>query len=302
MKANWQRQRERGSPFAKRLIRWIAIHLGRRPARWLLHPITLYFLLTASRQRRVSRRYLSRVLNRNASLFDVARHIHCFAATILDRVFLLRDQNRLFDIRLHGAELVTDYLDRGQGLVMLGSHHGSFEVLRAMGIRQQGLPLKVLMYDQHNEQVTQLLAELNPDVAASVIPLGDTDSLIRAADHVASGGIIGMLGDRVAENERVIEQDFLDHAAQFPQGPLLFAATLKVPVITFFGLYRGGNRYDIHFELLRERVDIQRRQRRESLQPVVRDYVQALERHARLAPYNWFNFYDFWNEDEAPIR
>jgi predicted LPLAT superfamily acyltransferase len=26
-------------------------------------------------------------------------------------------------------------------------------------------------------------------------------------------------------------------------------------------------------------------------------YVQALERHCRAAPYNWFNFFDFWKAD-----
>jgi predicted LPLAT superfamily acyltransferase len=28
-------------------------------------------------------------------------------------------------------------------------------------------------------------------------------------------------------------------------------------------------------------------------------YAQRLEHYCRLAPYNWFNFYDFWN-DLAP--
>ena len=29
----------------------------------------------------------------------------------------------------------------------------------------------------------------------------------------------------------------------------------------------------------------------------LRDYVARLERLCREAPYNWFNFYDYWRED-----
>ena len=35
-----------------------------------------------------------------------------------------------------------------------------------------------------------------------------------------------------------------------------------IPVVLFFGLYRGGNRYDVHFELLAEQVEAGPRARR----------------------------------------
>ena len=55
----------------------------------LLPFITVYFLLRRGAERRDSLAYLSRILGRRASWWDAARHIHCFASTILDRVFLL---------------------------------------------------------------------------------------------------------------------------------------------------------------------------------------------------------------------
>ena len=55
MSRSWRRQRERGTPGALRLIRWIALHLGRTSARLLLFPITLFFLAVAAPQRRASR-------------------------------------------------------------------------------------------------------------------------------------------------------------------------------------------------------------------------------------------------------
>ena len=38
----------------------------------------------------------------------------------------------------------------------------------------------------------------------------------------------------------------------------------------------------------------ERSRRDAALQSWVEGYAQQLERQCRLAPYNWFNFYDFW--------
>jgi hypothetical protein len=35
------------------------------------------------------------------------------------------------------------------------------------------------------------------------------------------------------------------------------------------------------------------------LAAVIRRYAARLEHHARQAPYNWFNFYDFWERSDA---
>ena len=80
----WKERPEGGGRFAIWLIRGIARHAGRRVARLLLGPITLYFLLMRGPERRASVAYLDRVLGRPARWSDGARHIHTFASTILD--------------------------------------------------------------------------------------------------------------------------------------------------------------------------------------------------------------------------
>ncbi|NJN45664.1 MAG: lipid A biosynthesis acyltransferase, partial [Candidatus Competibacteraceae bacterium] len=68
------------------------------------------------------------------------------------------------------------------------------------------------------------------------------------------------------------------------------------PVIIFFGLYRGSNRYDIHFERLADVITLDRACRQQQLQHWAQRYAERLEHYTRSAPYNWFNFYDFWEE------
>jgi predicted LPLAT superfamily acyltransferase len=74
---------------------------------------------------------------------------------------------------------------------------------------------------------------------------------------------------------------------------------LKVPVILSFGLYRGGNRYDLHFETFADSVSIERRDRPAALARLVQKFADRLAHYAKLAPYNWYNFYDFWHGEET---
>lgn len=296
MSRAWLQQAERGSPLALRIILWVALNLGRRASRALLYPITAYFLLFAPQSRRHSRRYLRRVLGREPRLTDLARHLHSFAAVTLDRVFLLAGKDACLDIRVHDRETFLEHVDSGRGAILLGAHLGSFEALRALAVGKYDFPVRVLMYSDHNQGITRVLEALNPGVAASVIPLGRTETLIQARECLDRGELIATLGDRVAESDKTVACNFLGDTARFPQGPLLLAAVLRVPVILCFGLYRGGNRYDIVFEPFAETIEAPRGQRDEALAQWVQRYADRLEARVREAPYNWFNFYDFWDD------
>ncbi|MCG7900739.1 MAG: lipid A biosynthesis acyltransferase [Candidatus Thiodiazotropha lotti] len=299
MSRRWQGQVERGTTGALHLILWIALNLGRFTARLILYPITLYFLITGSTQRRASTDYLNLTLDRPANLLDNAKHIHTFSATILDRVFLMADRYDYFDLEIHNHKLIAQHLDANQGCILLGSHLGSFEILRATAITKRELPLKILMYPQHNEMMMQVFSELNPSLVDSIIELGRPDTLIKAQEVVDQGGILGLLGDRVTDPNKTVQCQFLGRETTFPQGPMLLASIMKCPVFLFFGLYLGGNRYQIRMEHFTDRVELERGRREEMLQSWTQRYADRLEHYARHAPYNWFNFYDFWGRDDA---
>lgn len=297
MSREWFKRRERSSDFWLRLIRWIALHLGRPVARSLLWPITLFYYVLSPSAVRDSRIFLSRALGRRAGFADVYRHLHSFASIILDRVYLLSGRDDLLDVRIHHAEDLHARVEQGQGCLLLGAHLGSFEVLRALGVHRKRFPLKVLMYPDHNQTITRLLNVLSPEVAETVIPLGRVDTLLKVKECLDQGDLIGMLGDRVAQSDKQVECSFMGEPARFPAGPMLLAVTLRVPVILFFGLYRGGKRYDIYFDLLTEVPDVQRADRDTVIQELTCRYAARLEYYARQAPYNWFNFYDYWHKD-----
>ena len=111
--------------------------------------------------------------------------------------------------------------------------------------------------------------------------------------------MIAVLADRGRPDEPMRHAPFLGDPAPFPVGPWLLANALKIPVVLCFGVYRGGNRYELTFEPFADTVEFPRERREAALQACVNAYAERLEAQVRNAPYNWFNFYDFWHDHQA---
>jgi predicted LPLAT superfamily acyltransferase len=284
----WLQRSERGTASVIRLIVWIALRLGRPVARALLWPVCAYFIAFAPQSRAASRGYLRRILGRQPHTGDLFRHYFSFAACALDRVYLLNDQLDRFDIAVHGEELVLEAMRPGDGCFLFGAHLGSFEVLRSLGRRQPGMKVSLVMYEDNARKINAVLNAINPTLAMDIIALGRSGSMIGVESRLAQGHCIGLLVDRGIKGEGMVRREFLGAPANFPLGPFRMAAMLKRPVVVMFGLYRGGRRYEVHFERLTGEETI-------SVDQLLDLYVARLEHYARRAPYNWFNFYDFWH-------
>lgn len=303
--SDWTARPERSNLLALRTIAWIATRLGRSVARLVLHPIALYYLLFAPTARVASQRYLDRALGRRASWRDLYRHVHAFASVALDRIWFASGRIELFDMQIAGGALMEEALAEARGVYLLGSHIGSFEALHAVGLTHPGLPVAMVMYPENARMIHTVLQALAPDFDVSIIPIGQRGSALAIRDFLDKGGLAGLMGDRympsAAVQEGSLEQLFLGKSARFTDGPVRLAMMLRRRVIFMVGLYRGGNRYEVRFESLADfrQAPADPAEREALVQRTVADYVSRLEALCREAPYNWFNFYDYWHEDSS---
>lgn len=296
--AAWTRMPERGGGTALRLILRIALGLGWHVGFVLLHPITLFYLATSPvAQKRAVRRYLARALGRQAAWRDLWRLYFCFAATLLDRVFLLTGRTNGYRVEIEGLDLLKAAAAARQGVVLLGAHMGSFEALRAVGGAGAPVEIRMLMHANPGGAADALFDGLDPTRAASVIRLGQPQAMLEAREALDRGGVIGLLADRAPRGERMVAIPFLGAEAPFPGGPMTLAAILHAPVVLGFGLWLGPRHYKLRFEAFAETIDLPRATREAALRSWLDRYAARLAEVCRAHPYNWFNFYDFWQED-----
>jgi len=273
---------------------WVAESLGRPFARALLYPICFYFVLGSGAGLRAIGQFRERLLGRPPDWRELFGHFHAFASTILDRVYFLRARFDPFDIRLHGLDVLDHELSRGRGCVLLGAHLGSFEVVRAVGLFRRQLDIRILMDEENAPLIRGLIQRVNPAVADMTIQVGGVETMLQVKECLDRGGVVGMMGDRVIQSDQAVTCLFLGREARFPTGAIRLAHVLNVPVVLFFGLYRGGNRYDVYLESFSEEVRLSQDQTASDLKRWVQRYADRLESVCQRAPDNWFNFYDFW--------
>ena len=293
--ADWRKIPEAGTVWGLRFIVGLARIFTRRVVGWFLYLVSLYYVLFRGSVRRASRGYLRRI-GQPAGLRGIARHIHTFAQVSLDRLFFLTGRWAPFEVTYHGHEIFLHAAKSGRGALLLGAHVGSFEVMRSRA-ELTGAPVNVVVDFSNAEGISSVLRSLAPGIDTRLLTL-DRDPLatmLAIKDCVERGEVVAILADRVGGAERQVVVPFLGDDAPFPAGPWLLAHTLQCPVYFFAGLYHPPNRYDLHCELLADEVTLGRGERSEAIKRHVQRYAEVLERHLRIAPMNWFNFFDLWS-------
>lgn len=292
----WRSVPEAGSILGIKLVAGVYRLFGRRLAAALLWCIAWYFTLFASVQPRASRDFLSRAGLPHRRR-DVQAHIWRFARVSLDRLLFLLGDVKGLTVELHGHDELMRVVASKRGAMLLGAHLGSFEAMRALATQYE-VPLLVVVDFANARQVTSILEaasgeklrfrllELNPD---------DPLSLLKVKEAIDAGELVAMLGDRRTDREgRDVTVPFFGSPAKFPVGPWVLAHVLQCPVYFVAGLFTPPGRYDLHCTLLTERVELPRRDRQAALARAAERYATVLEDFTRRSPFNWFNFFSFW--------
>src|SRR5262245_5064389 len=308
---SWLSVTERGSVLGMRFVVWCYHRLGRRFCRVLIMPVVLYFFLTDRAGRRASLRYLRRLYARPGGRQALGsqptwrhsfRHYLEYGVSILDRVGFWLGRDDDCTIVFRGAAEFELLREEKRGAIILGAHLGSFDALRVLARRSQ-IVVNVVMYIDHARKINSVFQALDRDASLRMIQLDPTSigSMFAVKACIDRGEFVALLGDRIGigDDKRTGAVDFLGDRAMLPHGAFVLAALLKCPMIFMVALRTGEGRYDAFAERFAERVVVSGP---EDLDALAGDYARRLERYCLRAPYQWFNFYDYWPGDVGTCR
>ncbi|MBF6023362.1 acyltransferase [Lysobacter niastensis] len=294
-----------GIAFLCAIDRW----LGRGPFRLCLYPVVLAHWLLNRTARRASLEYLSRLQDTHR-VFDAApgwrqslRHLATFAETLLDKLLATGGRYPSGRVRLQ-RDVMMHRIASGQGGVIVTAHIGCLELCQALADEVPGFHLTALVHTAHAEDFNRLLRRLNPDSRVELLQVTQLDAAMamELGRRVAAGEFIAIAGDRVpVGSARSVRADFLGAPAAFPIGPYVLASAIGCPLYAMACTHEGDG-YRVRFEQFSERVVLPRNARDAALAEQAARFSAWLEEQVRHAPYDWFNFFPFWDQQHPQDR
>lgn len=289
MSTHWAQRKERSNRFYLRFMRGAAIYLPRFILTPVLHLITLFFYLRSAQERKFSRLYLQRVFNKPVKWWHCYQHFYTFSATILDRVYFLTNRLSGFSVQADNQEVVK-LLRQQPAQIWLGAHFGSLDAMRVMSSHWPEFNFRVVMKVEQNATVVELLNELNPQFHAMVIPYAGLATAFAMAEALEQKATVAILNDREIQDSQFIKVPFMGKAVAIPESAVKLALKRQLPIVQFFPIYLGAQHYRLVFTRLSTA--------HKTTHQVLTEYMQNLATMCQRYPYNWFNFYDYW-QDEA---
>lgn len=307
MTSHWAGLGERGASWGLHFLACVYRTAGQRCCLAALVPIVCYFYLSGAEQRRASRRYLERVFaargqTRAPGGLASFKHTMDFARKALETFAAWTDETNYS--RLVFAD--QDELDRAtadpRGALLIVSHLGNAELGRALLDEERRSRISILVHTRHAENYNMILRRFRPAAAANLIQVTELgpEAAIALRERIDRGEWVAIAGDRtpVIGHARISRVSFLNHRAPFPQGPYILAYLLGCPVYLMFCLREADN-YRIYFEKFAECIELPRTCKSLILEELAVRYARRLEAFCCRAPFQWYNFFDFWRDDRC---
>ncbi len=307
---HWSKIQERGTYLGIQILLFVYRLFGRKILSFFLYPVVVYLYFTGGASKQASKEYWQRIfaVKKSSQTFTHRIgivHFYSFAQSAFDKIDAWMGRITPDRVIYSEGHPIIELQEKQQGAVFIGSHLGNLEVCRALGHGRYQTRINVLVFTHHAVEFNKVMKKINADSNVDLIQATHVgaDLAILIKERIDNGEILVIAGDRtsVTSQGRVIYSPFLGEPAAFSQGAFILAAILDCPVYFLFCL-KENNNYRIIFEHVADSLKFSRKNRQASLTAVVNKYAQRLEHYCLAYPYQWFNFFDFWQNDQNVIR
>jgi predicted LPLAT superfamily acyltransferase len=288
----------KGSPLGNRIFMWLIGHGGLFPAYCLLVPVSLFYALFDSKSKRALRFYWAH-MGKRAGTIRLWRHFFSFGMGLIDRTASLLKENNFFSIKTINEEAIAEALSKNKGVLILGAHLGNWEFAGNLLFDRMETPINFTMVDAEKNSIKEVFESAYAKRRVAIIPINQ-DPLAFVLDvrnALSRGEIVCMHGDRMF-GQKGTAMRFLKGTVTFPLGPFAIAALTGAPIVPIFVRKKGFSTYEMKACRPIFVSSGPRSEGSATAFEALETYVKLLEQAAIENPYEWNNFYDFWQEGE----
>lgn len=276
-------------------------YLGLRVSYGFLAVIVFFFTLFNARGRKASCYYFRHLGKKDSPLkawIRTYRHFYEFGQVLLDRTYITLVKKNPFLTLLYGnIDAYREHMEsHPEGIIIMGAHAGNFEYA-ASTTRKFSRKVYLLMLKLHDEKLKAFLDSLHQKRSYEVIDLAEPVFAAQlSVQKLREGGVVCIMGDRDLMKKNT-QAEFMGQKVKIPIGSFHIAALSEAPVFFTFCMRDKEMTYHLYFYGPYQIKGCKNASERLSkAAELAREYTGRLEEVVRKHPYQWFNFYDYWEE------
>lgn len=289
--AQWE-GKSRGAVAGYRIFIFLIKNLGIKSAYLLLYFVAFYFLLFSYQGTKSSYYYFHQRLgfSKLNSIWKVYKSYFVFGQTIIDKVVISSGIKNKFTFEHDGGEAIVELLKEKKGGILISAHVGNFEIadyfFNEIDVNSQ---INLVTTDNEHRAIKDYLESISlKNNLKFIIVNEDLSHIFEINNALNNNELVCFTGDRYFEGNKVLTENLLGKSAKFPGGTFLLGSRLNVPVL-FVYVMKETNK---HYHLYTRKANFKKR----DAQDLLKSYTQSIEWILKKYPYQWFNYFDFWND------
>ncbi len=286
--------KSKGSPLGYKIYLYLIKKIGIRFAYFILYFLAFYYLLFSREGTRASMCYFNKRLgySKFRSFFKSYKNNYVFGQTIIDKFVIKSGFRNKYTYDFDGGSLITDLLKEKKGGILISAHVGNFEIAEYFFNEIDDFSqINLVTTDNEHQAIKEQLDKFNTSTNIKFILIkNDLSHIFEINNALKRNELICFTGDRYFEGTKTLKGNLLGKEASFPAGPFLLGSRLKVPVLFVYVMKETAK----HYHLYSRRAIFKNRDANDLLN----NYIKSMETVLKKYPYQWFNFFDFWNDEK----
>lgn len=289
--AQWD-GKSRGAVLGYKIFIFLIRYLGVGSAYVLLYFVAFYFLLFSYQGTKASFYYFHKRLgfSKLKSIGKVYKSYFVFGQTIIDKVTISSGIKNKFTFEHDGGEAILQLLKEKKGGILISAHVGNFEIADYFFNEMENSSfINLVTTDREHKAIKEYLESISlKNNLKYIIVNEDLSHIFEINNALSNNELVCFTGDRYFEGNKVLTERFLGKEAKFPAGTFLLGSRLNVPVLFVYVMKETSK----HYHLYTRKAKFKKR----DAQDLLKSYTQSVEWILKKYPYQWFNYFDFWND------
>jgi predicted LPLAT superfamily acyltransferase len=289
--AQWD-GKSRGAVLGYKIFIFLIKNLGVKAAYVLLYFVAFYFLVFSFKGTKASFYYFHDRLgfSRLNSIWKVYKSYFVFGQTIIDKVTISSGIKNKFTFEHDGGEAILQLLKEKKGGILISAHVGNFEIADYFfNEMENSSHINLVTTDREHRAIKEYLESISlKNNLKFIIVNEDLSHIFEINNALSNNELVCFTGDRYFEGNKVLSEKLLGKKANFPAGTFLLGSRLNVPVLFVYVMKET----DSHYHLFTRKANFKKR----DAQDLLKSYTKSVEWILKKYPYQWFNYFDFWND------